>query len=324
MSELAPDLATALAAGVVVLDGGLATELERAGFDISGRLWSAELLLSRPEAIVAAHRAYLDAGAQVVTTAGYQASAAGFATVGIDAQGTADLLRRSVQLARQAVTRSRDDEPTLGSARGPAWVAASVGPYGAVLANGSEYTGSYADPSRPGSLDVESLRAFHRPRLEILAAAGADVLALETVPCLREAEALLAEVDRLQVPAWLSLTTVTGDDGVVRTRCGELAAEAFAMAADVPWVIAVGANCTTPTGVGAAVLDAADNCGRPVVVYPNSGETWDGYARQWRGAAALAAADVTEWVAAGARLVGGCCRIGPAEIAQLAALVTAS
>ncbi len=311
------DLATALAAGVVVLDGGLSTELERAGFDISGRLWSAELLLSRPEAIVAAHRAYLDAGAQVVTTASYQASAAGFATVGIDADGTAVLLRRSVQLARQAVAESRDDDP----ARSPAWVAASVGPYGAVLANGSEYTGSYADPGRPGSLDVEALRAFHRPRLEVLAAAGADVLALETVPCLREAEALLAEIERLQVPAWLSLTTVTGDDGVVRTRCGELAAEAFAMAADVPWVLAVGVNCTTPSGVGAAVRDAADASGLPVVAYPNSGETWDGYARRWHGAAALDAADVTDWVAAGARLVGGCCRLGPVEIARLAALV---
>jgi len=312
------DIAAALAAGVVVLDGGLATELEHAGFDLSGRLWSAELLSSRPEAIVTAHRAYLDAGAQVVTTASYQASAAGFATVGIDADGTAELLRRSVRLAQQAVTESRD----AGSGAGQAWVAASVGPYGAVLANGSEYTGSYADPSRPGSLDVEALRAFHRPRLEVLAAAGADVLALETVPCLREAEALLAEVDRLQVPAWLSLTTVTGDDGVVRTRCGELAAEAFAMAADVRWVVAVGANCTTPTGVGAAVADAADNSGLPVVVYPNSGETWDGYARRWRGTAALDAADVTDWIAAGARLVGGCCRLGPAEIAQLAALVT--
>ena len=295
----ADTLAGALAAGPVVLDGGLATELEAAGHDLSSALWSARLLRDDPGAVVAAHAAYAAAGAQVATTASYQATEGGFAAVGIDAAGTAALLRRSVELARE------------GAPEG--WVAGSVGPYGAMLADGSEYTGGYV-----GDVGIRELRAFHRPRMAVLAEAGADVLACETVPAAAEAEALLAEAVALGVPLWLSLTTVLGDDGTVRTRRGEPAAEVFALAAGLAEVVAVGVNCTDPAGVPAAVA-AARSAGKPVVVYPNSGERWDATARHWSGTPGLGEGDVRAWLAAGARLVGGCCRVGPSDIAGIAA-----
>ena len=276
---------------VVVLDGGLATELERRGNDLSSPLWSARLLRDDPDQILAAHRGFAAAGAEVATTASYQAS---FAGLGDDAEV---LMRRAVELARRATD---------------AWVAASVGPYGAALADGSEYRGDYG-------LSVAELRRWHAPRLEVLAAAGADVLALETIPCLAEVEALLAEVGAIGFPAWLSITC----DGT-STRSGEPAAEAFAMAGDCAAVFAVGINCTDPRDAEQLVALAAGRSAKPVVVYPNSGERWDAGRRAWTGAAAFDPAAVSRWVAAGARLVGGCCRVGPAEIAALAAAVRAN
>src|SRR4051794_29939911 len=293
-------LAEALAAGPVVLDGGLATELEARGHDLSGALWSARLLRDDPAAIVAVHAAYAEAGAQVVTTASYQATFEGFARAGIDRRTTESLLRRSVELARRGAP--------------DAWVAGSVGPFGAHLADGSEYTGDYVT-----DVGVDRLRRFHRPRMAVLTEAGADVLACETVPAAAEAEALLAEARSLGVPIWLSLTTEVDADGVARTRRGEPAAEVFAMAADVDEVIAVGVNCTDPAGVLAAV-EAAASSGAPVAVYPNSGEGWDAAGRRWTGEP-MAMGDVPRWVAAGARLIGGCCRIGPRQIREIAAVL---
>jgi S-methylmethionine-dependent homocysteine/selenocysteine methylase len=182
-----------------------------------------------------------------------------------------------------------------------------------MLADGSEYTGAYV-----ADLTVAELRAFHRPRMELLAAAGADVLACETVPAAAEAEALLAEADELGVPVWLSLSTVPDGNGVVRTRRGERAADVFAMAAHVDAVIAVGVNCTAPALVGPAVT-AASSAGKPVVVYPNSGEGWDAVTRSWTGTPGIAPDAVAGWVSDGARLVGGCCRVRPADIGRLAA-----
>lgn len=292
-------LAEAVATGPVVLDGGLATLLEAHGHDLTSDLWSARLLRDNPGAVVAAHAEYFAAGAQVATTASYQASFAGFAGLGLDAAGAARLMVASVDLAR----RARDEAAPDG------WVAASVGPYGAVLADGSEYRGDYG-------LSVSELRAFHRPRLEVLASAAPDVLALETIPCLAEAEALLAEVEALGVPAWLSVTCAGG-----RLRSGESVAEAFAMAADVHAVVAVGLNCSAPDEV-VRVLAATQGV-RPGIAYPNSGQSWEAVARAWVGESAFDPALVRSWLDAGARLVGGCCRVGPADIAALAADVRA-
>ena len=299
-----PTFARALADGLLVLDGGLATELEAQGHDLSDGLWSARLLAGDPDAVVTAHRAFYAAGAQVATTASYQASFAGFAAAGVGRAEAEALMRRSVELA----DRARSGMP----ARGPLFVAASVGPYGASLADGSEYTGAY-------DVGVHRLRAFHRPRLEVLAEAGADVLAVETIPCLAEVEAVLEELSRLDgIPAWLSLTCAGG-----RTRRGEDPADAFTMASDVDAVVAVGVNCTAPAEVAELVPVAAVS-GKPVLVYPNSGEGWDARARAWTGASAFTAGQVTGWLAAGASAVGGCCRVGPADIAAVAGVLSAS
>jgi homocysteine S-methyltransferase len=297
-----PTLLDALTSEVVLLDGGLATEMERRGHDLSSDLWSARLLAENPGEVRAVHAAYFAAGARVATTASYQASYEGLAAIGEDETATDRLLMRSVVLAREAA-----DEAQSRTGR-PCWVAASVGPYGAMLADGQEYTGDYGP-----DMGVDQLRAWHRRRLEVLTSAEPDVLALETVPSLAEAEALLVEVAELGLPSWLALTC----EGT-STRRGEDVTEAFVMARDVPSVIAVGINCTDPRDAATLTALAHEASGKPVVVYPNSGELWDGSARCWVGDAAFDPSAVDSWVASGARLVGGCCRVGPTEIAILA------
>ncbi|MER6081228.1 homocysteine S-methyltransferase [Streptomyces sp. NPDC001833] len=303
-SDNSPSLADALAARTVVLDGGMSNQLASAGHDLSDELWSARLLADRPDAVSDAHLAYFRAGADVAITASYQATFEGFAQRGIPHEEAARLLALSVELGRDAVRRAR-----AGGIERPLWVAASVGPYGAMLADGSEYRGRYG-------LDVDGLERFHRPRLEVLAGAGPDVLALETVPDADEAEALLRAVRGLGVPAWLSYSVAGG-----RTRAGQPLEEAFALAADVDEVIAVGVNCCAPEDVRGAVEVAARVTGKPVVVYPNSGEVWDAEARAWTGRSLFDAGQVEGWRAAGARLIGGCCRVGPEAIAGIARVV---
>ncbi|HZN82343.1 MAG TPA: homocysteine S-methyltransferase [Mycobacterium sp.] len=281
---------------VLLTDGGLATELEARGHDLSDDLWSARLLVDTPEEIVAVHCAFFRAGASIATTASYQASFDGFAQRGISRDEAAGLLRRSVELAKAA----RDE---VGGER---WVAASVGPYGAALANGEEYVGRYG-------LSVAQLADWHRPRLEVLAGAGADVLAVETVPDVDEAEALVGLIHELGVPAWLSYT-IAG----TTTRAGQPLADAFAVAAGVPEIVAVGVNCCAPDDVLAAVEIAREVTGKPVIAYPNSGEAWDGVRRTWIGSSGWSAELAPRWVAAGARIIGGCCRVRPDDIATLA------
>jgi homocysteine S-methyltransferase len=288
-------IGAALAAGPVVLDGGLATQLEQQGADLSSSLWSARLLVDDPAAIVAAHRAFFAAGSQIATSASYQASLAGFAAVGVDG---AAMLRRSVELARRAA-----------GGRDGRWVAASVGPYGATRADGSEYRGDYG-------LSVAALRRFHRPRLEILAETDADVLAVETIPCLAEVDAVLAELDRLDRPAWLSISCAGAS-----TRAGEPADQAFAMARDCAAVVAVGVNCLDPADVAGLVRTAVTTSGKPAVAYPNRGEKWDAAARRWFAAGGFDPAAVPDWIGAGARLVGGCCRVTPEDIRAIATVV---
>jgi homocysteine S-methyltransferase len=282
---------------VSIADGGLATELEARGHDLSDPLWSARLLVDAPEEIAAVHASFFRAGATIATTASYQASFDGFAARGVDRDETARLLRRSVELASTA----RDDVGVAG-----ATVAASVGPYGAALADGSEYRGRYG-------LTVAQLEDWHRPRLEVLADAGADVLALETIPDADEAEALVNVVRSLGVPAWLSYTI----DGT-HTRAGQPLADAFAVTAGVPEVVAVGVNCCAPEDVLSAIGPAAAT-GKPVIVYPNSGERWDAARHAWVGAPRFSPQLAVQWVSAGARIVGGCCRVRPADIAELRA-----
>jgi len=282
---------------VLISDGGLATELQARGHDISDALWSARLLVDAPQEIVAVHHEFFRAGAAIATTASYQASFDGFAARGFGRADAAALLRRSVELARIAGAEVGGE---------PRWVAASIGPYGAALADGSEYRGRYG-------LSVAELAAWHRPRLEVLAGAQPDVLALETVPDIDEAEALVGLVRRVGVPAWLSYTI----DGS-HTRAGQSLADAFAVAAGVPEIVAVGVNCCAPGDVLSAIELARTVTGKPVIVYPNSGQRWDSGSRAWVGPPLFSAQLVPRWAAAGARIVGGCCCVRPADIAKVA------
>ena len=291
---------------LVILDGGLATELEARGCDISGSLWSARVLRTAPEAIEQLHYDYYAAGARVAITASYQASYEGFAAAGIDADETTRLLRLSVELARNARARYRRDHPA--DAR-ELLVAASVGPYGAISHDGAEYRGDYG-------LAVSALVGFHERRFGVLAGAGADLLACETIPVLDEARAYVELLARHPAArAWLSFTSPDG----ARTSHGEPLAECARVADGAPGVVAVGVNCVRPEVVGDAIRALKSGTDKPIVVYPNSGETWHAGNERWHGSAGDAglAALAPSWVAAGARLVGGCCRTGPRDIAAL-------
>ncbi|MEV0989471.1 homocysteine S-methyltransferase [Streptomyces sp. NPDC049949] len=297
MPRASGPLAEALARRVVVLDGGLSNQLAEQGCDLSGGLWSGQVLAERPDQVEAAHAAYVRAGAEVLITASYQVGYEAFAAHGHDRAETTALLHRSVALAARAA-EAADHE---------VWVAASVGPYGAVLADGSEYRGRYG-------LSVRELAAFHRPRIEALLAAGADVLALETVPDAEEAEALLGVLAGTGAAAWLSYT-VAG----ARTRAGRPLPEAFALAAGAPEIIAVGVNCCDPADVLPALEAAASATRKPLLAYPNDGSVWDAPTATWHAPPHPTPWPVAAWRTAGARLIGGCCRIGPAGIAELAA-----
>ncbi|RLA26701.1 MAG: homocysteine S-methyltransferase [Gammaproteobacteria bacterium] len=297
-----------LRAGPVVLDGGLATELETQGFDIAGVLWSAALLQTNPDAIVNAHRAYLDAGADCIISASYQASRMGFMSLGLSATASDQLIAGSVELACTARSEFLAANPT--TSRLPI-VAASVGPYGAALADGSEYTGSY-------DISAAELREFHSSRLEILDRSGADVLACETIPDIVEAEVLCDLLRDVATPAWIAFSCRDEQ----RISDGTLLSEAVALFADHPRVLAIGINCTPPgliTALIGEVLKGAPQ--KAVVVYPNSGETYHAANNTWSGVACDldGGCPVNEWRNAGAKFIGGCCRTGPADSAAVRA-----
>jgi homocysteine S-methyltransferase len=289
-----------------VLDGGMATELERRGADISGPLWSAHVLDQSPATIAAVHLDYLRAGADCISTASYQVSAAGYRELGREDADAARALRLSVQIAEQARADYARQNPRH------IWIAASLGPYGAALHNGAEYHGRYA-------IAFDGLVAFHAERLAVLAESSADLLALETIPSLEEARAILRALASFPaLTAWISFTCRDAAN-VAHGEPLRVCAERIAAS---PQVAAVGINCTAPQYIEALIAEARLGCRdrRPVIVYPNSGETWDAATRSWRGAsdASLYGALARTWYAAGAQAVGGCCRTGPAHIAAVA------
>lgn len=284
---------------VVVLDGGLSTALEERGADLSDGLWTARLLAEEPQRVLEAHRAFFDAGAQVATTSTYQASVEGFTAVGMDQETAIRLLLLGIQLAQEA----REDRAGL-------LVAASVGPYGAFLADGSEYRGNYGvSPAR--------LRDFHAARIELLASAGPDLLAVETIPDVVEAEVLADLVDEVGVPAWFCYS-IKGD----ATCAGQPLTEAYDVLAGRRSIVAAGVNCSDQADVLGAVRAARTATGLPAVAYPNRGGAWDAATKTWAYGDAIDLALVDAWVEAGARYVGGCCGLGPADIATLADRLT--
>lgn len=279
----------------VLLDGGLATTLEAAGWELGDALWSARLLRDAPDAVTSAHLAFLRAGAQVCTTASYQASVDGFVRAGTSADEALALIGRSVALAREAVDRWRAET----GATAPRWVAGSVGPVGAARANGSEYTGAY-------DLGRDGYRSFHAPRVEALVAAGADVLAVETQPRLDEALVALDLAAEAGASAWIAFTTRDGrslPDGTPLLEAAAAAAERGAFA--------VGVNCCAPSAARVAL--PALPTGLPRVAYPNIGDRWDPGRGTWRPRESSAPESL------GVELEGGCCGAAPNHIADLAA-----
>lgn len=288
----------------IVLDGAFATELERLGFAINDPLWSAIALYKAPDLVKKVHHLYLDAGADIITSASYQATIPGFLAKGFSPDEAETLLRKSLVLAKEA----RDEYEGAHPGRRPL-VAASIGPYGAYLADGSEYRGHYGK-SR------EDLARFHRQRLAIIEKDHPDLYACETIPALVEAEALAGVLhEGVGRQGWIAFSCKDG-----KTTCGGDAVKDCAAFLDaVPEVIAIGVNCTAPEYVTSLIGEIRKGTDKPVVVYPNSGEVYDVKNKVWQGAPVPYEDYTHQWYQAGARLIGGCCRTTPETIRAIAA-----
>lgn len=321
-----PSLLAALAERPVILDGGLGTRLEDRGNDVTGSLWSAQILKDNPDEVRRAHADFFAAGAEIATACSYEVTVDGLVSTGMsreDAVAESELLlRRAVAVAREAASAA------AAEADAPRWVAASVGPYGAGPGEGTEYDGAYG-------LTVDELADWHHDRIRILADTDADVLIAETVPSIREIEALAREFTAAGVPALLSVTVLprtpgTLADGVVLSDGTDLA-EVARIVAGTPAFRAAGVNCVSTdaalAGVRALGAGLAE-AGRPLPlsVYPNSGELWDHVHRCWlprnRDSTGTATASLPEstpeFLDAGVRLIGGCCRVTPRELTAVA------
>jgi homocysteine S-methyltransferase len=282
-----------------VVDGGLSTALADLGHRPEGLLWTAQLVIDRPEVVVRAHRTFVDAGADVIISASYQASVDGFIAAGLGAPAARAALASTTGLARRS---------------GAPFVASSIGPFGAALGDGSEYHGRYA-------AGWDEVRAFHRSRLQVLADTAPDLFAIETIPSAIEVEIVLDELLRAtQLPAWLCVTCVDG-----RSTCGGDAIESVArLASAAPNVAAFGVNCTDPRHVTDLLQRAASATSLPLVAYPNHGRAWDAQRKCWVGDHTDQLTHrVGEWVQHGARLIGGCCGVGAGDVARLVAARTA-
>ena len=292
-----------------MIDGALATELERRGCDLKDSLWSAKILLEQPEAIQQVHYDYFKAGADCAITASYQATIPGFMKRGLNESEAIDLIKKSVRIAIGA----RDEfwaEAANRVGRAKPFVAAAVGPYGAYLANGEEYIGNYG-------LTERELMDFHRPRMQALIEAGADMLACETIPSLIEAQALSKLLNEFsRITAWMSFSARDGE----HISEGQSFADCVKLLEDNQQITAIGINCTSPKYIPSLVREAKNVTNKPILVYPNSGETYDATKSDWDGHRIYESfgEEAKEWYNAGARLIGGCCRTTPEDISVIA------
>ncbi|KAI3980930.1 hypothetical protein MKX01_025495 [Papaver californicum] len=306
--------------GYAVIDGGLATELERHGADLHDPLWSGKCLISSPHLIRTVHLDYLEAGADILITASYQATIQGFMAKGLSEKESEALLAKSVSIACEArdlyYERSSEgscdaigNEKVLNKRK--ILVAASVGSYGAYLADGSEYDGNYGD-----SVTLATLKEFHRRRVQVLAEAGADLIAFETIPNKIEAQAFaeLLDEDDIKIPAWFAFNSKDG----VNVVSGDSLVECTLVANSCKKVVAVGINCTPPRFISALILSMKKVTSKPLLIYPNSGETYDADLKEWVESTGVSNEDfvsyVNVWREAGASLIGGCCRTTPDTI----------
>src|SRR5277367_3374962 len=296
--------------GLHVLDGAMATELERKGFDLDGPLWSAHVLETSPQAISAVHCDYLEAGADCLLTASYQVSAEGFEKMGRNPQ---DASRDAANALRASVTIAEEVRKEY-QARSPRriWIAASLGSYGAMLHNGAEYHGNY-------HCSFDELVEFHRPRIAVLAQTNADLLAFESIPSLEEARAILVALGpHPDLPVYLSFTCRDGSHvshGETLRTCAELLDKQ-------PQVVGIGVNCTAPELIDSLVGELARVTSKPIIVYPNSGEQWDAVHQCWYGDRQIQqfAELAQRWKSTGAQWIGGCCRTGPEHVRAVANL----
>lgn len=295
----------------LVIDGAMATELEKLGVKTDTELWSAMALIHDPQAVAAVHKRYFEVGANVAITDSYQANVPAFEAAGLTPAEGRRLITESVELAQQA----RDTYLAATKTKRPLLIAGSVGPYGAYLADGSEYTGNY-------QLSQQQYQNFHRERMQLLAAAGVDLFAFETQPNFEETKALVAllENEFSTLPAWVSFSV----DQQGRLCDGTSLSEAVAYFEDHPQVVAIGVNCTAMTNIEKRVKTVAAVTTKPIVVYPNNGDTYDPASKTWRvnPAAPTFSELVPKWLAAGASLIGGCCRTTPEDIQQVAKVMS--
>lgn len=303
---LAPFLETQ---GVVILDGGLATELEAHGFDLNDELWSAGVLLERPDNIRRIHLSYFFAGADCVTSASYQATIERFVQRGLGKDSAAELMRLSVDLALEARAEFWSDSENRTGRLKPL-VAASIGPYGAFLADGSEFRGDY-------EVNEDALVDFHRSRWRLLASSGADLLACETIPSRLEARALRRLLEETRdTQAWFSFSCRDERHLSDGSRLAEVSAELDSC----PQILAIGVNCTSPRHISGLVRAASGATSKPIVVYPNAGEGWDATTKIWAPVdsdSPTLVGSCHEWADLGARLIGGCCRTTPKDIRKV-------
>lgn len=293
----------------IILDGAMATELEARGCNLADSLWSAKVLIENPQLIHDVHLDYFRAGAEIAITASYQATPAGFAARGLNNQQSCALIEKSVALAIAASTQYQQEN----SAAENLLIAGSVGPYGAYLADGSEYRGDYIRSQ-------DEFIAFHHPRIASLLAAGVDLLACETLPSSAEINALITLLaDYPQAKAWLSLTLKDSQ----HLSDGTPLSDVVAAIEQSPQIVAIGINCIALEKTTAAIAYLHTLTTLPLVVYPNSGEQYNAVSKTWDQdgtACGDLASHLPEWLAAGAKLIGGCCRTSPKDIAQLTAL----
>jgi homocysteine S-methyltransferase len=295
-----------------VLDGGMASELEFLGADISGPLWSAHVLESAPAKVIDVHRAYLQAGADILLTASYQVSRKGYAEFGLTPTRADAALLRSMELAEEA--RAEFPERQI-------LIAASLGPYGAALHNGAEYHGNY-------DCSFAELMDFHQQRIAVLAESNADLLAFETLPSAEEGQAIGEALKPWpDIAAWFSFNCPDHRAPSLQIAHGELLRDAATIAAAFPQTVAIGINCTQPRWLPRLIPELQAASRKPIIAYPNSGEGWDATSRCWVdapgvGGPAAFALQARQWYKAGAQIVGGCCRTRPAHIRAVAAQLT--
>lgn len=295
----------------LILDGGLGTELEKKGCKVQDSLWSARVLLENPEIVEQVHREYLEAGADCIIAASYQVSFDGFCKAGLSSQDTVNALQASVAVAR----RAREAFQTTVQRRPAPILAASIGPYGAALGDGSEFHGNY-------DCGMHELREFHSARLAILQESGPDILACETIPSLAEAEVILHAVrERSSIAGWFSFTCRDG----LHTAHGERLRECARALEGESVVAAIGVNCTPPEFIASLVQEIRSVTQKPIVVYPNSGQTWDGKNRCWKGERTSQDLGTLalEWRRLGATWIGGCCGTSPDDIRRIRSSLSA-